>query len=354
MADVSKVITLQDVADVVGVHKSTVHRALRGDPRVEATTTERIREVATRLGYDPDANQAARRLSFRKTGRTEPTRLIAMLYPVVFTRGAYFQRMFVSFMETLGEVRHDVLTSILEETSMTRLPATVLRGDVDAVVSLGHPNMLGMLQTAIDALPGELRRPLITLINPVPGAWTVTADLRQGGRLATEHLLDLGHRRIITVGNMAFRSEERVAGCREALVARGMDPDRHLVAMNSDNAILDEERRRIDVLDRLLAAAPDATAFMAPQDQYAGFAVGRLAERGRPVGETMSLVGFDDTDPVPGADGQNRLTTIALPLEQIGREAALLAMTPGDTPRTVTLPVGLRVRGTTRPPRGKS
>lgn len=351
MSDAAKVITLQDIADVVGVHKSTVHRALRGDPRVEATTTARIREAATSLSYDPEANQGARRLSFRKTGRVEQTRLVAMLYPVVFTRGAYFQRMFVSFMETLGQARHDVLSGILDVRSLGRLPSPVLRGDVDAVVSLSHPDTLLALQAAIMAQPTGLQRPLVTLINPVPGAWTVTADLRQGGRLETEHLLELGHRRIITVGNCAFRSEERITGCREALTARGLDPDRHLTVLDAENTIADPDLRISEVLDRLLAAAPDATAFLAPQDDFASKAVALLAERGRPVPEGMSLVGFDDTNAVPGPDGQNRLTTVALPLEQLGREAARLAMAPGDTPRTVVLPVGLRVRGTTAPPR---
>lgn len=350
MPDDAKAITLQDIADVVGVHKSTVHRALRGDPRVEATTLARIREVASSLSYDPEANQGARRLSFRKTGRIEQTRLIAMLYPVVFTRGAYFRRMFVSFMEALGQARHDVLSGIINEASIGRLPSPVLRGDVDAVVSLSHPDTLRALQAVIMAQPTGLQRPLVTLINPVPGAWTVTADLRQGGRLETEHLLDLGHRRLITVGNCAFRSEERVAGCREVLAARGLDPDRHLTVLDADNTIGDQDRRLIEVLDRLLAAAPEATAFLAPQDDFATKAVALLAERGRPVPEAMSLVGFDDTDAVPGPDGQNRLTTIALPLEQLGREAAQLAMAPGDAPRTIVLPVGLRVRGTTAPP----
>jgi DNA-binding LacI/PurR family transcriptional regulator len=280
-------------------------------------------------------------------GRSEPTRLIALLFPVVFTHGAYFRRQFMSFMETLSEAHYDVLTRIHDHAGV-RLPPIVMRGDADAIVTMTHPDELAAMQAALATTPASLRRPLVTLINPAPGAWTVTADLRLGGRLEMDHLLDLGHRRIITIGNMAFRSEERVAGCREALAARGLDPDRHLVVLDTDRRITDPEQRLPDVLDRLLSAAPDATAMLAPQDQAAQQLVGLLAERGRPVPERMSLVGFDDTDPVLGAGNQNILTTVALPLEQIGREAGLLAMDPGPTPRTIVLPVGLRVRGTTR------
>ena len=349
MDDAQKVVTLQDVANLVGVHKSTVHRALRGDPRVEVGTTERVRAAAAQLGYDPDINQAARRLSLRKSGRSEPTRLIALLFPVVFTRGAYFQRLFTSFMETLSEAHYDVLTRVHDHAGL-QLPPIVARGDADAVVTLTHPSELAMIRAAMDALPTSLRRPIVTLLNPLDGAWTVTADLRLGGRQEMDHLLDLGHRRIITIGNMAFRSEERVAGCREALAARGMDPDRHLVVEDTDKRIVDDHARVAMALDRLLARAPDATAMLAPQDQAAGMLMQMLAERGRPVPERMSLVGFDDTDPVFGAGNQNILTSVAMPLEQIGRESARLAMDPGPVPRTVVLPVGLRVRGTTRPP----
>jgi LacI family transcriptional regulator len=343
------VVTLQHVADLVGVHKSTVHRALRGDPRVEAGTTERIRAAAAQLGYDPAVNQGARQLSLRKTGKVESSQLIALLFPVVFTRGAYFQRLYVSFMEAISLARYDVLARI-HESGDVRLPPSVVRGDVDALVVLNHPDELAAIHATLAAVPAPLRRPMVTLITATPGASNVTSDLRQGGRLAMAHLLDLGHRRIITIGNMAFRAEDRVAGCREELIARGLDPDRHLVVADSDKHIKDDHQRIAEVLDRLLAACPDATAMLAPQDHAAGQLVPMLAERGRPVPERMSLVGFDDTDPVPGPGGANLLTSVALPLEQLGRTAANLAMEAPAEPRTIVLPVSLRVRGTTRAP----
>lgn len=347
MEEAHKVVTLQDVADLVGVHKSTVHRALRGDPRVEAKTTEKVRSAAAALGYDPDVNQAARRLSLRKTGRSEPTRLIALLFPVVFTHGSYFQRLFTSFIETLSESHYDVLTRIHDQAGL-QLPPIVTRGEADAVAMLGHPETLEKARAAMAALPTSLRRPIISMLYPVEGMWNVCADLRLGGRMEMDHLLDLGHRRIITIGSMAFGVEDRVAGCRDALQSRGLDPDRHLTVAITDLRITDEEQRLADVLDRLLAASPDATAMLAPHDPAAQRLMHLLAERGRPVPESMSLVGFDDTDPVVGAGGQNVLTTVALPLEQIGRESARLAMDPGAKPRRITLPVGLRVRGTTK------
>lgn len=344
-----KVVTLQDVAELVGVHKSTVHRALRGDPRVDPGTAERIRATATRLGYDPDCNQAARRLSLLKSGRREPTKLIALLFPTVSTQSSYFQRMFMSFVETVSEAGCDVLVHV-HSTTGVRLPPAVTRGDVDAVVTLTGVAEQLVIQAALAATPTVLRPPLVTLIDPIPGAWTVTADLRQGGRLAMEHLLDLGHRRIISSGkHTAFGCEERLAGCREALTSRGLDPDRHLTVVDADLQTPRSQRLSV-MLDRQLSVAPDATAVLAAHDKEAQALLPLCAERGRPVPERMSLIGFDDTDPILGADHQNILTSIALPLEQIGREAAYMAMDPGDKPRRIMLPVGLRVRGTTGQP----
>jgi DNA-binding LacI/PurR family transcriptional regulator len=346
----SKSVTLQDIANEVGVHKSTVQRALHGDPRVEAGTIARINEVATRMGYDPEANHAARRLSLRKSGRGESTKLVALFFPLVSSRAPYFLRQFVGFMEVMSDAGYDVLTRILDRMGDQRLPPAVMRGDVDAMVALADPEWLTRQQNLFANMPA-VRRPLITLINPVPGAWSATADFRQAGRMSIGHLLDLGHRRIISISNMSHQFAERVAGYRDELVARGLDPDRHLVALDCDNTISDWTEKVADAIDRLLAACPDATAFLAPNDQLAGLAITLFAERNRPVPEAMSLVGFDDTDPVPGPDHQNILTTVAVPLEQIGRQAARLALSPGDGPRTVVLPTGLRVRGTTRPPK---
>ncbi len=343
----SKVVSLQDVADLVGVHKTTVHRALRGDPRVESGTTARICEAASKLGYDPDANQAAHRLALRKTGKTEPSQLVALFFPVVFSKSPYFLRQFVGFMEVLSDAGYDVLTRILDRMADRRLPMAVSRGDVDAVVALADPDWLLKQQAILSGMQPSLRRPFITLINSTTGAWTVTADFRQGGRSSIAHLLDLGHRRIITISNMAHGSEERMRGYRDELAARGLDEARHLIAIDCDNAISDWREKVADALDRLIGAAPDATAFLAPNDQLAMVSIALFAERGRRVPEDMSLMGFDDTESNPGANHEGILSTIALPLEQIGREAARMALSPGDSPRTMVLPVGLRVRATT-------
>lgn len=338
---------MQHIADAVGVHKSTVHHALKGDPRVQEQTAARILAAAQKLGYDPQANQTARHLSLRKTGRREPNHLSALLFHVVFTKGAFFQRIFVSFIDEMSRSGHDVLTRVVDEGS-SELPPAVQRGDADTVVALHHHDHLADFQDRITALPQDLRRPMISMINGIPNAWCVTPDIAGGGRMTMEHLLDLGHRRIITIAKMAFGNEARIEGAQAALRDRGLKPDRHLIIAQPMVSTKELRACLADALDRLLAAAPDATAMLAPHDEAAGVLIDLLAERGRAVPAAMSLIGFDDTHPVSGPDGSNILTTVALPLEDLGREAARLAMDPGPEPRTIVLPVKLIERATTR------
>lgn len=340
-------VGLQDIASATGVHKTTVHRALRGDRRVEAATAQRIRAAAERLGYDPNVNQDARMLSLRKNGGHISTRTLALILPVVAMHGPYFYRPFVTFMETAHAAGYDVLLRVLGDRSDGHLPAPVLRGNADAIVALAEESWLRTQQAAINALAPSLRRPLIGLISGVPGGWRVGVDFAQGGRLAMAHLLDLGHRRIIGIAGMSFGAAERCSGYRAELLARGLDPASCLCLDDGMIPGVDLRQRLASILDRLLDGMPDATAFLAPNDQVATMAAGLLAERGRPVPGRMSLFGFDDTHALPDADGRNRLTTIAVPLEQIGRAAAEMAMQPGPQPRSMILPVGLRVRATT-------
>lgn len=353
MIRTGKIVSLQDIALEAGVHKATVHRALRGDRRVEAGTAERIRAIATRLGYDANANQDARVLSLRKSGHAVSSRLLALILPVVAARGPYFHRPFVAFMAAAQDAGYDVLLRILDGRGDDDLPAPVMRGEVDAIVALAQTGWLRTQQQAIDALAPSARRPIIGLINGLPGGWLAGADFHQGGRLAMGHLLDLGHRRIIGISGLSYGSAERSAGYVAEARARGLDPAGCLLLDDGEVAAATLRQRLEAILDRLLARMPEATALLAPNDEVALLLCALLAERGRPVPERMSLIGFDDTHELPGPDGRNRLSTIALPLEQIGRAAAgmAMAMPPGEPsppPQTVLLPAGLRVRGTAR------
>ncbi len=340
---------MKDIALALGVHKSTVQRALAGDRRIEAATIARVQAAAARLGYDPDRHLGARRLSFRRSGRRTANGMVALFFPPHVSTSTYFMRLISGVMDELSLADQDLVTTFLISERPLRLPACVRRGDVDAVLALGHPDTVATLAQALASEPENAPLPLVSLINPAAGA-AVVADVASGAAWAMERLLALGHRRIIAIEGPAHRREARIQGWHRALAAHGLDPGRHLAIHIVPREV---EDGLAETLDRALRAAPDATAILAANDPSAVAIHGLLARRGLQVPADVSLVGFDDSELLADAMGRNRLTTIALPLEEIGRQGARLALelAGGGAPRSLVLPVSPRSRGTLGPPR---
>lgn len=345
-------VTLQHIADLVQAHKSTVHRILRRGADDDSDLARRIRVAARDLGYRPEANHAARQLSLRRFMRQDDRRQILFYLPTASFSTAFFLRQFTGAMGVLAGTRFDVLIRLSDDLAQRQLPVAIERGEVAAVVSLDTPDWLVIEHRLLGRVHPTLRPPLIGLLTGLPETWSVSVDFHAAGRQAMAHLLDLGHRRMIAI-------EERpayTAGLRAELATRGLDPDQALVARH---AIPGSEigshafaPRIAETLRRLLAAQPGATAFLAANDPMAIIATRVLADLGRAVPQAMSVVGFDDTDPIPGPGGANQLTSVALPLEELGAAAARMAIDPGPSPRQVLLEAGLRVRTTTRRPAG--
>ena len=175
--------------------------------------------------------------------------------------------------------------------------------------------------------------PIVCLDRDVnsPAVPLVQVDNRMGARMATEHLLALGHRRIAHImGAPARISEERLLGYQGALEAAGVSPDSALVALGAFT-----ETGGHDAMCALLAAAPDLTAVFAANDLSAIGAMNAIVASGRSVPGDVSIVGFDDlrlarfTAPP--------LTTIRQPAGEIARHSTelLLGMIAGKKPRTL-------------------
>jgi LacI family transcriptional regulator len=176
----------------------------------------------------------------------------------------------------------------------------------------------------------------------------VQVDNRLGARMAIEHLISLGHRRIAHIaGAPELRiSEERIVGYRDALAAAGADADPALLAIGSFT-----EEGGHEAMRELLAAG-EPTAVFAANDLSAIGAVNAIVGSGRRVPEDVSVVGFDDlrlarfTTPP--------LTTIRQPAVEIGERAAqlLLDLAAGRRVRKLRhlLEPELVVRASTGPP----
>ena len=172
----------------------------------------------------------------------------------------------------------------------------------------------------------------------------IDADNIGGARMAVEHLIRLGCRRIATItGRFDMTAgQERLDGYRQALQAHGIPIDENLVAKGDFS-----ERSGVTGMQRLLSASPDAV--FAASDMMAIGALKALREAGRQVPQDVALIGFDD---IPSASViEPALTTVRQPIERMGSMAVdlllsvLESLSEGEPPaQRIILPTELVIR----------
>ena len=180
-------ITIRDVALAAGVSTATVSRALRGLRNVDPATREHVREVAERLDYV--ISPAASRLASGRTGS------VAVLTPSISRW--YFATALAGVETVMQAAGLDLLLHTVGDPTMSgeSLVERRLRRRVDGVLVLGlpaaDPAMIGRLQKRI---------PVMLIGSRHPGVPSVSIDDVAGARLATQHLVNLGHSRIGLIG----------------------------------------------------------------------------------------------------------------------------------------------------------
>ncbi|MFD0777042.1 LacI family DNA-binding transcriptional regulator, partial [Streptomonospora algeriensis] len=178
---------------------------------------------------------------------------------------------------------------------------------------------------------------------------TVVPSNRDGAAELARHLIGLGHRRFALLAgpNNLRTARDRLDGFHAALSSAGIELDPRNVVHGAFTRDGGYESTR-----RLLSAGTDATCLFAVNDVMATGAVAALRDGGLHVPRDMSVAGFDDIptlrDLTPG------LTTVRLPLEWMGEEAARLALDDHENtePRTVPVSGEVVVRESTAPPTG--
>jgi DNA-binding LacI/PurR family transcriptional regulator len=194
---------------------------------------------------------------------------------------------------------------------------------------------------------------LVLVHSPMPQLPTVCADNRQGGRLAAQHLLGLGHREIGIISALPLDEgmADREAGFLDVLRESGMGVDRSAVpSMYGNHQIEGGRRATIELFEH----APRLTAIFVLNDLMALGALEAVRSIGRRIPEDVSIVGFDD---IPFAALANPpLTTVGQPIRQLGEQAADLllrviehgvAQVDASAQPNVLLPNELIVRGST-------
>jgi LacI family transcriptional regulator len=328
-----------DVAARAGVGVATVSRVLNGSAAVSTATRERVLGAMRDLDYRPSS--VARNLSLRRT------LVIGVVVPF-FTSPSAVERV-RGIVSALDGSPYDLALFDVESADRQRRAFEMLgygdRADGLLIVSLVPP-------------PDELARleaaevPCVLVDAPSATLPNVVVDDVLGGEVATQHLLDLGHRRIAFVGDKPpdeFRfhsSRDRTEGYERALAGAKLSVRPDYLRAGTHNRHV----ARSIAEDLLRLPEPPTAIFAASDTQALGVLEGARA-LGIDVPGDLSVVGFDDIEVASYAG----LTTVRQPLFQSGhRGCELLLQALAGQPlavRTETMPLELVVRGTTAPPK---
>lgn len=318
--------TIRDVARAAGVSIATVSRGLAGSTTVAAATRERVQRAATELGYRP--NRAARELV---TGRRQS---IALVLPDL--QNPFYAAVAKGVQRRVGAAG---LTAIVTDTDEDPDREQEVLGELGAVADrfiLASPR-------STDARLQDLARDsAVVLVNrELPGIAGVVGDNQDGMRQLLAHLRALGHRHIGYAGGpqASWSDAQRRAG-----LAAARPPEVEMVDLG---AFRPGSAGGVAAADEAVAAG--VSAVLAFNDQLALGILGRLHDRGIAVPQQMSVTGFDDV-PVARLLAP-ALTTVSVPMLQVGERAAGLLIDPAaQISQPIRLPVQLQVRASTMPP----
>jgi DNA-binding LacI/PurR family transcriptional regulator len=276
--------TIADIARLAGVSKSTVSRALNDSPLIGEETKGRIRALAKEHNFQ--INAPARRLSMQQS-RT-----------IAFVTHAYHQDFSVADLfglEILGGVSnglakqgYDLLIIHVDPHDTKWAHQYFDTGRVDGFILMTSTRK----QTHVKALT-EVNAPFIIWGVPQPNQkyCSVTGDNFNGGKLATEHLIQSGRQKIGFIGGPVYELEvqHRLEGYRTALHSAGRSIDPGLIEHGDFSNTSGAEAMR-----RLLDKAPDMDAVFVNSDLMAIAAMDAIRESGRRVPEDIAVVGYDD------------------------------------------------------------
>ena len=335
-------VTIADVAADAGVGVGTVSRVVNGSEQVRAATLRTVLDSIDRLGYRPSHAAAA---LVRGTPRTVAVMVGHLTRPSSVVRVA-------SALAVLEEQGYDTIVCNVDAPLERdrHLEALLPTHRADGVLAICLPFSREQLDQFSRAGVA-----LVTVDAANPGVPQTVIDDVLGGRLATEHLIGLGHRRIGFVGDMTFgkppaglgftSSARRLRGYKQALAAAGIEAEADLIQRGAHDAASAAEHAA-----QLLKSSDPPSAIFAASDTQAIGVLAAADRLGVPVPDQLSVVGFDDIDSATFL----RLSTIRQPLERSGAEGArrLCSLLRGERvhPLRQELPIELIARASSAAP----
>ncbi|HLZ61086.1 MAG TPA: LacI family DNA-binding transcriptional regulator [Ktedonosporobacter sp.] len=301
--------SLQDVAVKAGVSLATASRALNGKGGVKPETRQRVLAVAQELQFS--ATMAARGLA---TSRTETISYVVHQRHVPLDVDPFYPIIMHGVEAELSRQGYHLLLTTISDEQLKDASSfkPVSENRVDGVILAG-PDISPRFILALR----QLEVPVLLIDNTLDTVQVdaVYSDDVQGGRLATSHLIEHGHKTIAALLGPASwaSSAHRGQGYRETMAASGLEP--HI--FHAGDTTLETGKA---LMQEALAALPALTAVFTANDAIAFGAMRVLAQQGRRVPQDVALIGFDDTR--YSALSEPPLSTIKIFKHEMGKLAA--------------------------------
>jgi len=318
---IQKRVTIEDIAQEVGFSANTVSRALneRGEIRLETKNT--ILEAAHRLGYHP--NRLAQRLRQNRTG------IIGVV--VADNSNPFFAAVVKGIENAAAANDYSIILKDSNETPETEQESIeiMLAEQVDGLIIAPVRDQGEELAALV-----ESRFPIVAIAR-YPKGWNshyVVVDNVRAGHLATSHLLDRGYQRIALINGPQsdLSAENRFEGYVQALSERGIELDMNLVSYGATTMEQGYERGK-----ELLATENPPTAVHAFSDYVAVGFIRAAREASVRIPSDVAIVGFDDI--AVSAYLAPSLSTISVPIKEMGKKAAEILLANIDSDKDVQL-----------------
>ncbi|MGF1771036.1 LacI family DNA-binding transcriptional regulator [Vibrio wakamikoensis] len=299
--------TIKDVAKLAGVGVGTVSRYLSGSASVSSASGEKVASAMAELNYRP--NSMARSLSSKRSN------IIGLWVPSF--SGSFHRKMLQTIERELRKRDKHIILANAEDakTDKERIGCLdyLIERDCDGIL-MSCPEL-----SVVELARIEARYPKVVFINRDIEELidkTFCVNHYQGGRLAAEHLIELGHKEIaIVTGRMnAQDALSRHQGFIDRLAEEGIEVDADLIEHGGYSFELGQEATQ-----RLIDKKRPFTALFCGNDNSAMAAIATFNKQGIAVGKQVSIVGYDDID--ISQYTSPAMTSVRIPLEDISINA---------------------------------
>jgi LacI family transcriptional regulator len=330
-------ITISDIARQLNLSVGTVSKALNGYPDISDATRERVQEAVRELGYQPSAT--ARNLRRQRTEKIG----VVVNYPVTIVND-FLSELIPGAALAAELANYNLILYTRAAHDLEQISRICRAREVDGLLLL-WPAQLTETVTLMEAE----QMPYVVLPRrvPHPGVSYIAADHFSGGRMLTDHLLGLGHRRIgFTARPELYESNlDRLAGYLSALTNAGVEFDERLVLETDGN----DPQNGKEALLTFLAMERPPTAMLCFTDPMAMQVLAAAHELGMRIPDDLAIAGHDGI--LTSGLTVPPLTTVRQPIPEMGRLAVecLLAHIADHTlpPAQHMLPVTLVLREST-------